>query len=857
MSTAASQGGEKPALRKPVFTKVDQLKPVTSGHTLTVKVVSAAPVPARARPGSPAVASFRAPRIVECLVGDETGTIVFTARNDQVELMKPNATVILRNAKIDMFKGSMRLAVDKWGRIEATEPASFTVKEDNNLSLVEYELVNWVVEKNLAPPGTSEKKRKKKKKRNIMAGENDHEDEEPSVEAAFAGQPPPPWWRQITARSVVVSMAVAPLFTLISMRLGLTAGIVPSFAMSASLVSFFAIGSWARLLGRCGVATQPFTRQENIVVQTCISACTTLSVYGGFTSFLPAMTETVAKSIGETGAENDALHPWKVMTFLFLTSFSSLFCNLPLTKIMIVDYKLMYPTGSAIAGIINSFHTPKGAATAKLQVRALVQTLIGSFTWASFQWFYTGGDGCGFQDFPIFGLYAYRQRFYFDFSPSLVGVGMICPYLINFSLLFGAVISSGIMWPLLQKKQGEWFTDPSRSSFRGINGYKVPMGVSLVLGDSLFQLCSVSIKAARHLWKQNQNRQQGSTLSNGDGGGSSCDDEAEEQSSSYDDRRRNQIFQGDYIPMHFALAGYAIFGTISTIFVPRVFPQIRYQHVALCYALAPLLAFCNAYAAGLTDWSLGTIYGKLAIFIFGAWVGKAAGGEIAGLVACGVVVVVIGNSAELMQDFRTGYLTLTSPISMFASQVIGTTLGCLVNPLIFAGFQKIVGKEHLGEAGTPYAAPMAVAFRGIASLSVEGIKTLPKHSIQLCMVCFFLAICVDCVTALANARKWRVRGCIPNVMAMTIPFFLGPTFAIDMSLGSLILILWRRADKQAATMLSVVVASGLICGDGLWALPSAFLSTFKVQPPICMKFLSSYQTDQMQQHFIPDSTTRR
>lgn len=56
--------------------------------------------------------------------------------------MKAGNTVIIRNAKIDMFKGSMRLAVDKWGRIEVTDPASFTVKEDNNLSLVEYELVN-------------------------------------------------------------------------------------------------------------------------------------------------------------------------------------------------------------------------------------------------------------------------------------------------------------------------------------------------------------------------------------------------------------------------------------------------------------------------------------------------------------------------------------------------------------------------------------------------------------------------------------------------------------------------------------------------------------------------------------------
>ncbi|KAI7994099.1 Uncharacterized protein LOK49_LG11G00243 [Camellia lanceoleosa] len=53
-----------------------------------------------------------------------------------VDLMKPDGTVILRNAKIDMFKGSMRLAVDKWGRVEVTEPASFTVKDDNNLSLL-------------------------------------------------------------------------------------------------------------------------------------------------------------------------------------------------------------------------------------------------------------------------------------------------------------------------------------------------------------------------------------------------------------------------------------------------------------------------------------------------------------------------------------------------------------------------------------------------------------------------------------------------------------------------------------------------------------------------------------------------
>ncbi|KAF2283254.1 hypothetical protein GH714_043606 [Hevea brasiliensis] len=130
--------------RKPVFVKVEELKPGTTGHNLTVKVVNSKDVPVpkpRRAPMSISERPIRPSRIAECLVGDDTGSIVFTARNEQVDLMKPGTTVILRNAKIDMFKGSMRLAVDKWGRIEVTEPANFVVQENNNLSLVEYELV--------------------------------------------------------------------------------------------------------------------------------------------------------------------------------------------------------------------------------------------------------------------------------------------------------------------------------------------------------------------------------------------------------------------------------------------------------------------------------------------------------------------------------------------------------------------------------------------------------------------------------------------------------------------------------------------------------------------------------------------
>ena len=48
---------------------------------------------------------------------------------------------------------------------------------------------------------------------------------------------------------------------------------------------------------------------------------------------------------------------------------------------------------------------------------------------------------------------------------------------------------------------------------------------------------------------------------------------------------------------------------------------------------------CNAYGAGLTDWDMSSLYGKLCIFAFAAWAGQN-GGVTAGLAICGVMLSV-------------------------------------------------------------------------------------------------------------------------------------------------------------------------------------------------------------------------
>ncbi|KAL5059277.1 hypothetical protein RYX36_030881 [Vicia faba] len=109
---------KKKRKRENPFSQVGQMKPGTSGHTLIAKVLYSKTVFQEGlRPSSSSSSRdiIRPTLISECLIGGETDSIIFTTHNDQVELMKAGNTVIIHNVKIDMFKGSMRLVVDKWG----------------------------------------------------------------------------------------------------------------------------------------------------------------------------------------------------------------------------------------------------------------------------------------------------------------------------------------------------------------------------------------------------------------------------------------------------------------------------------------------------------------------------------------------------------------------------------------------------------------------------------------------------------------------------------------------------------------------------------------------------------------------
>lgn len=296
------------------------------------------------------------------------------------------------------------------------------------------------------------------------------------------------------------------------------------------------------------------------------------------------------------------------------------------------------------------------------------------------------------------------------------------------------------------------------------------------------------------------------------------------------DVRRNEVFKRESIPLWISCTGYILFSIISIIIIPIMFPQLKWYYVLVVYIFAPSLSFCNAYGAGLTDMNMSYNYGKVALFVLAALAGKE-NGVVAGLIGCGLVKSMVSISSDLMHDMKTGHLTLTSPRSMLLSQAVGTAIGCIVAPLTFFLFYKTF---DIGNPDGSYKAPYALIYRNMAILGVEGFSSLPQHCLQLCYGFFGFAILANLSRDMGPARIVRF---VPLPMAMAVPFLVGASFAIDMCIGSLAVYVWGRVDGKKAGLMIPAVASGLICGDGLWILPSCVLALAKISPPICMSFL--------------------
>lgn len=79
-------------------------------------------------------------RVADALVGDDTGSIYLTLWDDAIDKIKEAQILQIKNAYVNLFRGSMRLNLGRYGSYEVAESAPFEeVNLDNNLSSKQFE----------------------------------------------------------------------------------------------------------------------------------------------------------------------------------------------------------------------------------------------------------------------------------------------------------------------------------------------------------------------------------------------------------------------------------------------------------------------------------------------------------------------------------------------------------------------------------------------------------------------------------------------------------------------------------------------------------------------------------------------
>jgi replication factor A1 len=130
-----SEGTIEGSRPQPVDVKIGELTPNSKAVNVTAKVVSKGEVRSTTSGGD-----YTAHRVVDALVGDETGCIYLNLWDDNIDKVNEGDTLNIKNGYINLFRGYMRLNIGRYGSFETVkESQTKEVNTENNLSSKQYE----------------------------------------------------------------------------------------------------------------------------------------------------------------------------------------------------------------------------------------------------------------------------------------------------------------------------------------------------------------------------------------------------------------------------------------------------------------------------------------------------------------------------------------------------------------------------------------------------------------------------------------------------------------------------------------------------------------------------------------------
>ncbi|KAF0693715.1 Aste57867_15355 [Aphanomyces stellatus] len=480
---------------------------------------------------------------------------------------------------------------------------------------------------------------------------------------------------------------------------------------------------------------------------------------------------------------------------------------------MIIESRLLFPSGTATAVMIQTLHASKEAV--EYQWNVLKKAGIGAYCWSIFLYCF---DGLG--SFPIFGLEPKRYNWFCDWAPGTFAIALMLPFRVMYSIFIGCVVASAIMTPYLEAYQkGHWFTS---TKVDGLKAYYTFTAVAIICVDALYSIVKV-VMVLYKAWTAPKDKQLND------------DDEThvnQVPGASTDAARvafLDKIFDSTVVPAYVWISGLVVFAAVSVVVISTVFPAVHWYKVLVCCLLIPIFAIGIIQGVGLTDWNISSAVGKLIIFIIGSW--SDDGSIVASLLLCQMVIVGCSQAADLMQDFKTGYLVGASAKSMIVSQIFGAIMSCFIVPSVW-----VMMNSAYTIPGDIIAAPYGEVYRVLGITAIKGLSGLPDHcgTFMIVGVVYTLIfnLFIDLCSESKNLLVKRIANHCPIPMCVAIGMIIPASFGLQGMALAVICFFWERRNPEQFKKTQYILAAGLMVGDCFSVLTQIVITLAGGHPPM-------------------------
>ncbi len=504
-----------------------------------------------------------------------------------------------------------------------------------------------------------------------------------------------------------------------------------------------------------------FSVLENNISQTMASAAASIGI---MVSVIPALILMGYKFTG-----------FQLFLWIFLVSILGVLFAVPLRKQLVVIEKLTFPSGTACAETITAMHADGKDAVRKTKYLSIAAIISGAVTWFR--------DGVPsiipyITDIPgRLGIYELgKLNVGINWSPMLLGVGFLIGPRIGTSLLIGAVTGWIVLAQFLAENK-----IIAGIGYRDISSWTMWLAIALMVSSGLTSLVlkwKIIARAFTSMKRANINPE-----------------------------NRTEF------PFSVWLAGMLITAAGIAVIMQYIFHIPAWMSI-VAIIVSYIFAVVAIRAYGETDINPVGAMGHATQILYGV---TAPGQIITNLMAAGITAAGADQSADMMQDLKTGYLLGATPKKQTYAQLLGAIVGSIVAVPVFLAVANAYG---IGSKLMP--APSAVLWKGMAEVLSKGISSLPAYADY--------GIILGIITGiiLTLLEKTRFAKFVPSPVGMGIAIVVPAFFSVTMFLGSMIKLICNKKFPHWCGSYGISLASGAIAGEGIIGVVIAVLSTLGI-----------------------------